>query len=798
MGVSLEKDPWFRVRQKILNYEYKKAIEELEKKQFKKKKKKVQKHFTLGMLYFKQNEIEKAENNFKEALNSDDPLLSYTHYYLGLIKNQKSDFKKSRVHFKKSKELKPNRFINSWIYFFLGELALKEKDFSESYKYFRKFEKRWKGDFENHPKVLWQLAHVDLLQNKKWRACRWIRKLYSRYPTYKEVIGWNLNSQTFKVSDFKPKCTTTIGDREKRIRYLFWSGVPRKAYKEVSEISKDDVFFGEYNKDYFQAFLLNLDGYPKESLDILLKYQKTQNKSYKYLNFLAVTAAKANKQKMSEEFYLKAYKFGKSSKKRQRALFNSAFISYQFKDYKRAISKFHEILKKYKRSKIRKEVYWYLSWVYYLNKNYEQSIKYLNKIKKFKKNSRYKKYWAEISDSKIDYWIGMNQFRLKKFNEAKNIFINLVQNPLLDYYTFSSYQRLKQVQYLIEIDDQKNKQDLKREPASNFMNKRIPAFISNSFLPLFEKTNNREEREDEFFDNKDKESKEQLSSEFFHSYNEDYFNDVKLKELFNRSNALVDLGFYDLANWELYEIEMKTKDISNLNFLMEQYYKIKKYHRAAYISEVYFENQRKNHGIKGLKELWKYAYPPAFSDIVQQSSKHFNISVNLIWSIIRAETFFRSQTASSVGALGLMQVMPFTGEKILSLLDENKIKLNQDKIKLTTDTLMDPFLNVHLGTRYLKRLSKKFKSQIPLMAAGYNAGPHRVKTWLYRFGDLDMDEFIEHIPFLETRNYTKKVIKNYGVYETLYARPPINLSWLSLPVGVKSEIPSMRENWEPL
>ena len=55
-----------------------------------------------------------------------------------------------------------------------------------------------------------------------------------------------------------------------------------------------------------------------------------------------------------------------------------------------------------------------------------------------------------------------------------------------------------------------------------------------------------------------------------------------------------------------------------------------------------------------------------------------------------------------------------------------------------------------------------------LVAAGYNAGPHRVETWLREFGALYMDEFIEHIPYLETRNYVK-VIKNLSVYNQLYA-----------------------------
>ena len=64
--------------------------------------------------------------------------------------------------------------------------------------------------------------------------------------------------------------------------------------------------------------------------------------------------------------------------------------------------------------------------------------------------------------------------------------------------------------------------------------------------------------------------------------------------------------------------------------------------------------------------------------------------------------------------------------------------------------------------RYLKRLNKTMGNNLPLTIASYNAGPHRVQGWLKDIGGLDLDEFIEHIPYLETRNYVKKVLRNYS------------------------------------
>lgn len=94
-----------------------------------------------------------------------------------------------------------------------------------------------------------------------------------------------------------------------------------------------------------------------------------------------------------------------------------------------------------------------------------------------------------------------------------------------------------------------------------------------------------------------------------------------------------------------------------------------------------------------------------------------------------------------------MQVMPNTGKRVSQILGENDFSPKK---------LLEPNDGIKIGARYLQRLMVKFENTVPLVAASYNAGPHRVKTWLASFGFLEMDEFIEHIPFLETRNYVKK------------------------------------------
>ncbi|RYZ75940.1 MAG: hypothetical protein EOP04_32685 [Proteobacteria bacterium] len=137
-----------------------------------------------------------------------------------------------------------------------------------------------------------------------------------------------------------------------------------------------------------------------------------------------------------------------------------------------------------------------------------------------------------------------------------------------------------------------------------------------------------------------------------------------------------------------------------------------------------------------------------------------------------------------------LQVMPFTGYRVASLLGEKDFQPRQ---------LLEPNNAIRMGARYLSRLMGKFDNTIPLVAAGYNAGPHRVNNWLASFGHLETDEFIEHIPFLETRNYVKKVVSNCYVYSHLYGNKKDLFTYLVDPVPFKTDGTTVqKESWDDI
>jgi soluble lytic murein transglycosylase len=154
------------------------------------------------------------------------------------------------------------------------------------------------------------------------------------------------------------------------------------------------------------------------------------------------------------------------------------------------------------------------------------------------------------------------------------------------------------------------------------------------------------------------------------------------------------------------------------------------------------------------EELHDLYYPPAYLDVAEEAGRNNNLDPLLILSIMREESRFASDARSVAGALGLMQMMPQTASKISK---RAKVSLHH------SEDLYDAHTNILLGAYYLASLVKHFGS-LPPAIASYNAGEEAVKEWIASGKYGSMDEFIEDIPFDETRNYVKKVITSYFEY----------------------------------
>jgi soluble lytic murein transglycosylase len=171
-------------------------------------------------------------------------------------------------------------------------------------------------------------------------------------------------------------------------------------------------------------------------------------------------------------------------------------------------------------------------------------------------------------------------------------------------------------------------------------------------------------------------------------------------------------------------------------------------------------------GAPGLTaEFWRLFYPFGHAEIVKDAARRAGLDPFFVAAVIREESSYDARARSWVGAIGLMQLMPDTARLIAS---EAGVRVTEP------GGLWEPPVNIALGAHYLAQLRSRF--QEPLLAvASYNAGPHRVQRWLREIKSADLEEFVDQIPFDETRAFVKRVSASWHHYRRLYAaaeRPP--------------------------
>ncbi|HEY6333256.1 MAG TPA: transglycosylase SLT domain-containing protein [Blastocatellia bacterium] len=158
------------------------------------------------------------------------------------------------------------------------------------------------------------------------------------------------------------------------------------------------------------------------------------------------------------------------------------------------------------------------------------------------------------------------------------------------------------------------------------------------------------------------------------------------------------------------------------------------------------------------REAWEIFFPLMHWDVIKQEAQKYGIDPYIAAGLIRQESVFNPNAISRVGARGLMQLMPSTGELIAK---------RQQVGAIGASDLYTPSINIKLGMNYLAQLIGQF-GKIEYAAAAYNAGPGRARQWIAARGSMDMDEWVESIPFSETRGYVQAVLRNAANYRRLY------------------------------
>jgi soluble lytic murein transglycosylase len=162
------------------------------------------------------------------------------------------------------------------------------------------------------------------------------------------------------------------------------------------------------------------------------------------------------------------------------------------------------------------------------------------------------------------------------------------------------------------------------------------------------------------------------------------------------------------------------------------------------------------------RPYWEGLFPkPYWTDLHKYSSQN-GLDPYLVASLIRQESEFNPAAVSRANAVGLMQLLPSVGKSVAK----------QVKLKgYNASQLYTPAVNMQLGTRYFKSMVDKYDGHFEYALAAYNAGTDRVEDWLGQGKYRDPQEFVESIPFTETREYVQAILRNANVYRQLYGAP---------------------------
>jgi soluble lytic murein transglycosylase len=161
------------------------------------------------------------------------------------------------------------------------------------------------------------------------------------------------------------------------------------------------------------------------------------------------------------------------------------------------------------------------------------------------------------------------------------------------------------------------------------------------------------------------------------------------------------------------------------------------------------------------RPVWEGLFPRPFWGELKQDAAANRLDPHLVASLIRQESEFNPSAISRANAMGLMQLLPSVGK---GLAKEMKIK------HFSSDELLVANTNLQLGTRYFRHMVDHYDGQVEYALAAYNAGEDRVDDWRKNGNFTDVEEFVESIPFTETREYVQAIMRNAIIYKLLYPK----------------------------
>ncbi len=446
----------------------------------------------------------------------------------------------------------------------------------------------------------------------------------------------------------------------------------------------------------------------------------------------------------------------------------------------------HRIRPHVRHGRLADDILWYSAWYYYRHQSWNMAAE------RFLTLSR--KYPSRMRGQAAQYWLARTLERLGCQLKAQEHYLALAAGPGPDYYRFLSLKRLRRLNpqgRWVNHPGVKDLQAFKRSgKIEGFLEKPSPVFFWSRLAHAAE-------------DKTHALSNIWVERAKIVDLKPVPYASIKFKLGLTRLKNLAAAGVLDLVYQEaeyiqgLISSEMKRNSLKltrrqkqRRNAALKRVRDVLFSFSSEYLAELsdytqYVKLQTRYQTLTNSSsdneayEAHRRLYPLPYLKRVSREANKRGLDPALVLAVIRAESYYDAKVTSNSNAIGLMQILPSTGRIIANYLNLPAFK---------SDDLFDPTVNISIGTWYLAALLKEFKGQVPLALAAYNAGPFHVKRWIRWAGQVDLEEFIDRIPFIQTQVYVKKILGYYYRYHSLYfgkildleLRAPLNKNHLDL------------------
>jgi soluble lytic murein transglycosylase len=387
------------------------------------------------------------------------------------------------------------------------------------------------------------------------------------------------------------------------------------------------------------------------------------------------------------------------------ALYLAARTAEEIGDFDRALGYYKKYLTTYSHSSRVKDILWYIGWIYYQREEYEDARVYFERLaNSYRTKNTYPQYI---------YWIARTLEKQQKNEEAVSLYRELWYDFPTTYYSYQAGERLKKLGFSVSLDTAEKVTD------------------------------------DHFWG--------RTGLRYYTSFT----SDERITRHIEKSLELMAMDRGDDAKRELDLVLERCVGDPELLIEVARLFRLAgDYYTPIIIANHRFTSHLDEYHPGENDVFWQMKYPEGYKREVEKISKEYDLDPALIYSVIRAESMFQPTVSSWAGALGLMQIIPSTGNWIARSLEITDFEV---------EDLLDYRTNLAFGVYYLAGLMGDFDGEMVYALCGYNAGPGNARKWISaKETDTEMDEFIENIPYPETRTYVKRILEYYSIYRVLY------------------------------